>query len=143
MITTARANRIREAYRANERAREAFDPKRYKRGGGYTPAEIRSIERMAGVKKPTNAELSKLEIHDIMRNPPEKLFVYYDKEFRHVSTWMGDVVGTIVQRGRERRPMGGRVVSVRVRAINGYTYLGTCNLSSGSYCRLRRSTRWR
>ena len=34
--------------------------------------------------------------------------------------------------------MGGKVVSIRMRGKNGAHYAGRCNLSSGTYCRLRK-----
>jgi hypothetical protein len=134
------AENIRRRYAAFEHAREVFDPKRFKRGGGYTPADYRQIAKMAGVRKPTNEEMGKLEVYEFTHHPPEKLFAYYSSDMKRITSWMGDVLGTITHVGRERRPMGGRVVSVRVQAINGLSYVGQCNLSSGSYCRLRRST---
>ena len=134
------AESIRRRYKAFEQAREVFDPKRFMRGGGYTPTDYSQIAKMAGVRKPTNEEMGKLEVYDFLHNLPEKLFAYYSSDMKHITTWMGDVLGTITHVGRERQPMGGRVVSVRVNAINGLSYVGQCNLSSGSYCRLRRST---
>lgn len=135
------AENIRRRYKAFESAREAFDPKRYKKGGGYTPADYRQIAKMAGVRKPTNEELGKLEVWEFVHDRPETVFVYYSSDMKHVQTWMGDVLGVITNVGKERRPMGGRVVNVRVRAINGLNYVGQCNLSSGNYCRLRQSKR--
>lgn len=139
MISASQAHAIQSAHERYERARERFDPKRYKRGGGYMPSEIAEIERLAGCKQPTNRARGALELWRFVAHPPDTLFAYYDASFRHVTTFMGDVIGTIVSKGKETRPMGGRVVSVRVRGINGVTYVGTCNLSSGTYCRLRRA----
>ncbi len=138
-ISATEAASIRSAIERDERARKEFDPRRFQRGGGYTPAEVAAIKKLAGGAAPSNEQRSALEVHDFVTNPPEHLFAYYDDGMKHVKTWMGDILGTIVSRGQERRPFGGRVVSVHVLGINGVRYVGTCNLSSGTYCRLRRS----
>lgn len=124
---------IRRRSDAYEEARRRFDPRRYERGGGYSPEDRQQIERMAGVRHPTNEEIGQVEVFEFIARPPEKYFACYDDGLRHIQTWMSDVLGTIISKGSERRPMGGRVVSIRARAINGYTYVGTCNLSSGTY----------
>lgn len=142
-LTPRQAEIIRRRAAAYERAMKEFDSKKFKRGGGWTAEEIREIERRAGTKWPSNRAFGKLEKFDFLNHPPERLFAYYDRDLRCVTTWMGDVLGTIVHRGRESRPFGGRVVPIRVRAINGYMYSGRCNLSGGDYCRLRRGKRWR
>lgn len=133
---------VRRRYDMYEEARRRFDPRRYERGGGYSPEEVQQIERMGG-RRPTDNEMGRLEIFEFLVHPPERYFAYYDDGFRYIQTWMGGVLGTIISKGREHRPMGGRVVSIRARAINGYTYVGSCNLSSGTYCKLRRSKPWR
>ena len=46
-----------------EAAREQFDPKRYKRGGGYSPDDIKSILRIAGMRSaPTNEDRAAVEL---------------------------------------------------------------------------------
>jgi hypothetical protein len=140
MISATEAARIRSAYEAYERAREMFDPKRFKRGGGYTPADQVRIRTMAGVEPPTNSELGDLEAYDFVAKPPEKFSAYYNDAMTEVRAWPGNVLGKIIWKGQVRKPMGGRVTSVRVLGINGLMYVGTCNLSSGTYCTLRLST---
>lgn len=140
MISAQQAASIRNAYVAYERAREKFDPKRFKRGGSYSPDELHQIEYMAGGEKPTNAELSKLEVYEFMTKPPQRLHAYYNDALTEVHTFMGERLGRIIWRGKERRPMGGLSQSVRVLGDNGKLYVGTCNLSSGTYCTLRLST---
>ena len=139
MIQASEAARIRRAHDAHARARKQFDPKRFKRGGGYTPAEMKEIDRIAGVPAPSNEQMSQLEVYEFVTKPPDKVFAYYNDDMTRIQTWTGDVLGTIVWRGQETRPMGGRVVRVRVHAINGHHYAGTCNRSSGTYCVLRRT----
>jgi len=133
---------IRNADERFERAREKFDPKRFKRGGGYTPEDYATIARMAGLKKPpSNRAKGKAELYGFMERPPEKLFAYYKGDARvgdAITNWPGDVLGIITRRGKESRPLGGRVVSVVMRGKNGVYYAGRCNLSSGTYCTLKR-----
>jgi hypothetical protein len=141
MISEAKATHILQRYERYEKAREQFDPKRFKRGGGYTPQDVKAIEKMAAVRKPSNEELGELEYYGFMTSHPEHVFAYYKGQAevgQDITNWMGHVLGRIVHRGVERRPMGGRVVSVHVAGANGISYVGTCNLSSGNYCRLRR-----
>ena len=139
MITADRARQIRHAQEIYEAERKRFDPRRFSRGGSYTPQDIAEIERRAEVRSPTNEERGQLEVYEFMTNPPDKFYAFYSDDMRHIKTFMGEIIGDIVHRGAERRPMGGRVVSVRVRGINGATYAGTCNMSSGTYCLLKRT----
>jgi len=133
---------IRDANERFERAREKFDPKRFKRGGGYTPEDYATISRMAGLKKPpSNRAKGKAELYGFLTRPPEKLFAYYKGDARvgdAITNWLGDVLGIITRRGKETRPMGGRAVSIVMRGKNGVHYAGRCNLSSGTYCTLKR-----
>lgn len=88
---------------------------------------------------------------------PERVFAYYDanllERYRSdryvvgdgIRTFMGDYLGTVVHRGKVTRPFGNphaRIQHVRVRAINGYYYRGTCALDTGTYCKLRRAEPW-
>lgn len=137
-ISEGEAREFEARERAYEQAREKFDPKRFKRGGGYTPADVSAIEKAAGGKGLTNEERSQLEVHRFVTDPPDKYFAYFDKALTQVRTWMGDKLGDITSRGREyRSPMGDRRVNVTVQGINGRTYTGTCFVSAGDYCRLR------
>ena len=89
---------------------------------------------------PTNEERSEREISQFMSQPPAQVFAYYNQDPRvggQIQNWMGAKLGTITWVGKVSRPMGGKVVSIRMKAINGLTYAGKCNLSSGNYCKLR------
>lgn len=121
MISASKARDIERRYKAAERFRQRYP---------NVPFEETGF--------PSNDEISALEVYRFMTEVPDHVFVYYDEDFRNVHTWTGEHLGTIVSKGVERRPFGGRVVSVRVRAINGAMYGGICNLSSGTYCRLRK-----
>lgn len=153
LLTAAEAADIRQRSEAYERAREKFDPKRFKRGGGYSPADVAAIEAMAGVAHPSNAELGRLELYEFMTNPPDKYFLYVkqDKNPRPIgstlpdgiaTTWTGDKLGTIFfgKAYRTRSPFGGVVerIPVRVHAVNGFQYAGTYYASTGNYARVKR-----
>lgn len=76
-ITKAEADRIRRAYEATDEARKVFDPKRYQRGGGYSPADMQKIADLAGVASPSNAERGALELYEFMHDPPTVKFPCY------------------------------------------------------------------
>jgi hypothetical protein len=107
MITAQRAAEIQSAHDRNQRAREQFDPKRFKRGGGYTPAEMAEIAKIAGVKEPSNAERGELEFYRFMTHPPDKFFAYYKQNASvgaDITTWPGGGEGAGLVGGREGSP---------------------------------------
>ena len=138
-ISERQARVIQNAYDANESARRAHDPKRYKRGGSYSKTTRAAIDKMAGVKSPSNRARGKLEFYRFMRDKPEHVFAYYTDDFRTVTTWMGQKLGDIVWKGAITRPMGGKMQAIRVRGVNGCMYAGRANLSSGTYVRLKKT----
>lgn len=98
----------------------------------------------------TNEERGELELFRFVVRQPERVFAYYNSNIGplvggYVSTFMGDHLGTIVHRGQVAQPFGNpyaRIQHVRVRAINGYMYRGTCAIDNGTYCKLRRADPW-
>ena len=97
----------------------------------------------------SNDERGALELFLFMTRQPDRLFAYHDGiGGTHVGdgirTFIGDYLGTVVHRGRVTRPFRNeaRIQHVRVRAINGYNYYGTCALDRGNYCKLRRGGPW-
>lgn len=63
--------------------------------------------------------------------------LYVDIPKKLATTWMGDVLGTIVQAGKPYRSgFRDRRVNIRVRGINGLLYAGTAFLDSGDYARI-------
>lgn len=140
-IGAAKAESIRSCLQAYEGAREAFDPKRYKRGGGYTPADVAEIERMAGCKSPTTEQRGELELYEFIVNPPDKYFLYVNERSGNATTFAGNVLGRVVF-GRKYKSTGfGRGstrVPVTVHGVNGVKYSGTYFESAGSYARVKR-----
>lgn len=138
-----RARVISDAHKRFETAREKFDPKGFKRGRGYEPAEWSAIARTAGLKRPpSNRALGKLELYKFKSNPPDKLSAYYHANAcvgSKVTTWPGNILGHVVWRGQETRKLnGGKSVAIRMKGVNGVLYGGTCNLTGGTYCNLKR-----
>ena len=102
-------------------------------------ASYRPEDKPADVPDVTNEERSALEVFEFCTNPPEKYFLYINREKQSATTWTGDLLGQ-VSFGREYRDnFGGRRVPVTVRAINGLTYHGTYYKSSGDFARIRQS----
>ena len=110
--------------------------------GGFLPEHIREIGRLAGTPRPTNDQIAILQLADFLRNPPERLFGYYNGD--RITDFVGNEVGTITRRGGATRAYGRgpRLQHVTVHAINGFMYSGTCNLETGTYCKLRRGKAW-
>lgn len=139
MISRRTYDRLRYKIEAHERARKAYDPEGYRRGRGYDARDMKAIEEMSGVAWPTNEERSQVEVYEFFHDPPDRYFVYVDPQFKKVRTWMGDVLGDILWTGSEyRSPMGDRRRNIRVLGINGVMYSGTCYVSAGDYCRIRK-----
>ena len=137
-ISSERAASIRRRIDAYEKARRAFDPRRFEKGGSYSSADVTAISKVAGVRQPTNAELAALETYEWYTKPPAQAFVYYSDDMRAVTGFMGNRLGDITQRGQRTHRLGGETMAVHVRGTNGVEYVGICNLSGGNYCRLRR-----
>lgn len=111
----------------------------------------------------SNEQQSALERFEFVRSPPATLFTYYSDDFDPhrsrmgigarpfarlptIHTFMSEPLGLITGYGQVRRAFNrsgsSRIVSVTVRAINGYAYHGTCQLDTGTYCRLKRGKPW-
>ena len=150
------AEDIRDRHDRLEDARRRLDPRRFDRGGGYTLEEVVRIRVSAGVDRNlSGAELGMLEYFDFMTRQPDRLFAYH--EGAGLRTFAGNLLATLYTRGATRRVGGygggsapsdlrGRtgtaIQHVVFRGENGFYYHGTCNLETGSYCRLRRGKAW-
>lgn len=146
MLTKQQYRALRSKLDRYNAAWNAFDPKRSARGGGYSPAEQKAIVKLAKLRRePTNAERSAVEVYEFKATPPDTYFLYVDEKTSTVTTWVGDVLGSVTF-GREYKcgAFGGwpsKRQPVRVHAINGHTYYGTYYKSSGNYARVRRTKR--
>ena len=144
---------------------EAGDPRRARfavlrqRQNAITHAEASRIRRLLDryrheqaargiTDTPVNAEISQLEIYDFLLDPPKQLFAYFREPYFHepgdIITFVGDRLGGVVKFGGQTRAFGRgpRLQHVTVRAINVFMYSGTCNLETGTYCKLRRGKAW-
>jgi len=148
MISKDIAEKIRADIQAYEAARKGFDPRRYEKGGGYTPAEIATIEKMAGLTHSTvdtrNAQRGDLEQYDFFHDAPERYFLYIDDATGRATTWNGLLLGRVEHGSSYKSPSFGHPsvrVPVKVYAINGWIYSGTYYASSGNYARVKRTTK--
>jgi len=146
-VSPRRAAVIERSYQAIEKAREAHDPKRFKRGGSYSVEEQRAIARAAGLKKaPSNVALGRLELHRFTTERPAHLFAYYKgdspKSGEAITNFTGEKLGHVVSTGSIYKTGSGyprtRMLPVRVRAITGDVYSGVANLDTGTYVKLKK-----
>lgn len=146
MISSENAASIERRRDAYENARRAFDPRRFEKGGGYTPAEIKQIEDLAGVKRPTNEELGALEAFNFATKSPERTIAYIDAKNLRATAWLGDDLGRVVLGSVYTTPAFGgasRRQPVTLYAINGWIYAGTYYVSAGDYASFKRTKkRW-
>lgn len=145
VITSAQAAEIRrkiDEWNAAERALSQSGSRR----ASYEEDRA-AIRRSLGFPYPSNEEIGDLQIYEFLREPPDRLFAYHEIDrppigTRAIRTYNGGLLGTIMELGRITRPYETRLQHVRVRAINGFMYHGTCNLDTGTYCKLRRGKAW-
>jgi hypothetical protein len=127
-----------------EAAREAFDPKGFKRGRGYDKKEVAAIVKMAGLRSaPTNDDRAAIEVYELVHNKPENIFCYINEKDGTATIWTGVVIGTAHFGQQYKTPafggFGSTRVPVTVRAINGCVYAGTYYKSAGDYARLKKT----
>lgn len=96
------------------------------------PAELRAFD---------NDARAKLELYDFVHEKPERYFAYYRDNAAAgelIVNWTGLTLGRIESAGAIwTSNFGDKRRSVRVRGVNGVTYIGTAQLSNGTYVRLR------
>jgi hypothetical protein len=140
MISRDTYLKLRDMSRRYEAARKRYDPKRYQRGGGYTPKDCAAIAMIAGIPRDTtNDEKGQVEEFEWRMFPPSKYFAYYDKGLTEITNFTGICLGGIIWKGEEFRDnLGGRRQNIKVLGSNNVFYTGVCNKSSGTYCRLTR-----
>lgn len=138
MISRERYLKLREMTRRYEAARKKYDPKRYQRGGGYDRREVVVISAMAGTRDAINEEKALIEDYEWRMFPPSRYFGYYDSAMTKITGFMGNVLGRIIRKGPVTKAWGGKRQNVTVRGTNNVLYSGVCNLTGGTYCRLKR-----
>lgn len=86
----------------------------------------------------TNALRSAIETWEFKIKPPQKYTLYVNLEKRVVTTWTGQVLGTITSIGKAYRSnMGDIRIPIRFKGINTLTYAGTFYKSAGDYAHVR------
>lgn len=94
----------------------------------------------------TNEERSALELYDFCTDPPARYFLYIRMDddkgqgfYRQgiATTWMGDMLGRATFGPSWRSNFGDHRRAVRIRAVNGRTYVGTYYYDAGDYARVR------
>lgn len=138
MISRERYLKLRDQINRYEAARKKYDPKRFQRGGGYTPKETAIISAMAGTRRTTNDETAQVEDYEWRMFPPSRYFAYYDPGMTKITGFMGGTLGRIVRKGPVTRAFGGKRQNITVLGTNNVLYAGVCNLTGGTYCRLKR-----
>jgi hypothetical protein len=128
-----------------EKAREAFDPKRFKRGGGYSAADQAAIVKLAGLRHaPSNDDREDVSVYEFIRDKPDRLDCYIKEADNTAIFWTPrSTIGTVVLGHSYKSPAFGGFPSTRVpvtvKAINGCVYAGTYYKSSGDYARLKKT----
>lgn len=89
----------------------------------------------------SNAERSKIEVYEFVRDRPKKYTAYVSIADQIVTTWTGDVLGRITWVGHvyETSVYGGanQRQNLRVVGVNGVVYSAVYYRSSGDYCRMK------
>jgi hypothetical protein len=79
-----------------------------------------------------------MEVYEWNTNPPTKYFAYVNEKTKKLTTWTGDILGT-VRLGAPYKTYGFGVSTrcpIWVKGTNGKTYYGTYYQSSGDYARI-------
>lgn len=90
-----------------------------------------------------NAELSRVEVYEFMRDKPGRYFAYVAQDLSKVTTWTGETLGYVIWHGnpyKVRNPFShwpSERQNLRVHAVNGLTYSAVYYKSSGDYCRMK------
>ena len=80
---------------------------------------------------------SAIETYDFIYNPPDSYFLYIDEENRKATTWIGQVLGSVVFGKEYGTNFSDTRVPVWIHAINGKRYYGTFYKSAGDYARIK------
>lgn len=136
LISAEQAADIRRRY---DRANAWLEANRRAKRGGWISYDPKDPDVPEFVRnKPSNEEVSELEVFNFTQQHPAQLFGYYDTDWQKLTTFTGQKLGDIVHRGSTYRARQATMRRVRVRAITGDEYEGPCAVSHGQYCRLKK-----
>ena len=103
--------------------------------GKRLSVHVSEIPCMLRVK---NEDRSAVEVWEWLHlDPPSNYFCYLSEKDRTITTFMGDILGTVAIGETWRDNFGSTRVSIKVKATNGSLYSGTYYKSAGSYCGIR------
>lgn len=102
----------------------------------FTPNQTPGLQPEANAER--NATLTAAELA-LWKSQPARQLAYYDVDEGVVTTWTGEVLGTIVLHKVYRHNLGGRMVSVKVRGSNGARYHGCASYDWGTCIWLRKT----
>jgi hypothetical protein len=86
---------------------------------------------------PGNEARGRVELYEFCTERPTSYFAYVNTLTNQLTTWVGNVLGS-VSMGREYRDnFGGVRVPITVNGVNGLTYHGTYFKSAGDYARIK------
>lgn len=128
-MTKNRYNKVRKAIDAY--AVYIYERFADKKGWVYmTLAQQQEAYKAVGMKI-TNKLRSQVEVYEFIHNKPYTYSAYVNVTKKEMTTWTGEVLGTIQFLTNSSRP------SIQVTAINGLTYKGSYYKQSGNYCRVK------
>jgi hypothetical protein len=85
-----------------------------------------------------NAALASAELAEWAK-APDRWQVYVTKGKREVTTWTGEVLGTIIERTAFRTNLSRNIVAIRFRGTNGAVYYGRYGADWSMLCRVRKA----
>jgi len=86
----------------------------------------------------TNDERGELERREFLLHPPTGQYVcYLSDDGQHVTTWPGQILGTVTYRHSYRSNMGDTRVTLNVTGIDGRKYHGIGYGGNGMYARIQ------
>jgi hypothetical protein len=98
------------------------------------------------LSKVSNDQRSFVEVYEFVHTPPEKYFIYVERNVVspgevdnrvRVTTWTGQTLG-YGYLGRPYKCGNSRRYPIRFKGINGFRYAGTYYVSTGDYARVKK-----
>lgn len=99
-------------------------------------ASYRQEEVPAHLQHVDNDLTSAVEYYEWLRDKPRRYFLYVNEARRQVTTWTGEVLGSVQFGNQYTSNMGDVRIPVHVKGNNGISYHGTYYQSAGDYARI-------
>lgn len=120
------------ARRELDELRAWVDTKRGRNGW----ASYRREDVPAHLQHVDNELTSAVEFYEWLRDKPRRYFLYVNEARRQVTTWTGEVLGSVQFGNPYTSNMGDVRIPVHVEGNNGISYHGTYYQSAGDYARI-------